>query len=304
MSDRRQRIAQLRRTRPKSLLLRGSAAAAILFAGAAWIFGGFDPANTLSERRLTNLSRFLGEATPAPLRDDDPATGFWEWALELLKDPGLTAAATTFGIALAAIVLAAALAVPLILPAARNVATPEPFLPGGRPPSRVRRTLWRALNFCTRLLLVFLRAIPDYMWAFLFIALLGPHAWPAVLALALHNVGILGRLGAEVVENSGNAIPAALRGAGATRLQIATVGIGPVVLPRFLLYFFYRWETCVREATILGMLGFSSLGYWIIDARARNSYDTMLFFVILGAVLVLLGDVVSAIARGVVRRAS
>ena len=124
-----------------------------------------------------------------------------------------------------------------------------------------------------------------------------------VLALALHNAGILGKLGAEVVENTDSAAPGALRALGGSRRQIGLLGLLPLGLPRFLLYFFYRWETCVREATVLGMLGMASLGAWIVDARARNRYDEMLFYVLAGAGLVLVGDVVSALVRRVVRRA-
>ena len=78
----------------------------------------------------------------------------------------------------------------------------------------------------------------------------------------------------------------------------------PVVLPRCLLFFFYRWETCVREATVLGMLGIVSLGFWIQDARARNFYDEMVFFILLGAFLVIIGDMVSTLVRAYVRRIS
>jgi ABC-type phosphate/phosphonate transport system permease subunit len=59
----------------------------------------------------------------------------------------------------------------------------------------------------------------------------------------------------------------------------------------------------VREATVLGMLGIVSLGYWIQDARARNHYDTMILLVGIAVVLVLIGDLVSVVARRVVRDA-
>jgi phosphonate transport system permease protein len=139
--------------------------------------------------------------------------------------------------------------------------------------------------------------------AFLLLAVLGPTAWAAVLALAIHNLGILGRLNAETVENLPSRVPRALRALGAGRLQIAATALLPASMPRFLLYFFYRWETCVREATVLGMLGIVSLGYWIEDARARHHYDQMMLLVVLGAVLVVVGDAVSAVARRIVRRA-
>jgi phosphonate transport system permease protein len=76
----------------------------------------------------------------------------------------------------------------------------------------------------------------------------------------------------------------------------------PLVLGRFLMYFFYRFETCVREATVLGMLGVVSLGYWIQDARSKQFYDEMVFFVALGALIVLAADLLSAFARTSLRR--
>ena len=134
--------------------------------------------------------------------------------------------------------------------------------------------------------------------------MLGANAWPAVLALALHNAGILGRLGAEVVENLPPEPLRGLRALGARRSRVALVGILPAAVPRFLLYFFYRWETCVREATVLGMLGIVSLGYWIDDARHRFRYDELVLWILVGSAIVLLGDLLSLLARSVVRRAS
>ena len=131
----------------------------------------------------------------------------------------------------------------------------------------------------------------------------GVSAWTAILALAIHNTGILGRLSSETVENADPRSAAAFRAFGAGRLQIAAFALLPDLLNRLLLYFFYRWETCVREATVLGMLGVVSLGYWIADARTRMQHDTFVFLVLLGALIVLVGDLVSAIARRLVRDA-
>jgi phosphonate transport system permease protein len=69
-----------------------------------------------------------------------------------------------------------------------------------------------------------------------------------------------------------------------------------------LLYVFYRFETCVREATVLGMLGVVSLGYWIEDARTKQYYDEMAFYLLFGGALVLVVDLLSALARRIVRR--
>jgi phosphonate transport system permease protein len=144
---------------------------------------------------------------------------------------------------------------------------------------------------------VLTRAVPEYIYAFLLVALLGPSAWPLVLALALHNVGILGRLWGEVTENERPEAAAQLARVGASRWEVYVGGLVPTAFNRFLLFFFYRWETCVREATILGMLGISSLGYHISIARNFLNYDQMLFFVLLGAAVIILGDVVSDVLR-------
>ena len=311
MIDRETRLAELHRDRPRSAAVRWSVWGLAGLAGYAWIWGfasgEVSVTDTFSERRLANLDRFADDIRPYPLRgkDWDWGTAF-EWAKELITKPdmGWDAGMLTLAISVAAIVLAGIGAVMLCLPAARNVARHDPFLPNPRRATRGVRLAWKALVTATRGLMVFARAIPEYIWAFLFIKMLGVTAWPAVLALALHNAGILGKLQAEVVENVEPSAPAALRALGATRLQVASSALLPITLPRFLLFFFYRWETCVREATVLGMLGVVSLGSLIQDARAGQRLDDMFFFVLLGSLLVVVGDGCSVIARGLVRRAS
>ena len=298
-------VAGLWAARQRSRFLSLSLGLIGLFMVAAWFLGDFHPGDALSAKRLQNLERFLSEVRPHPLGD-----GPWDWgvvarwAASILADRGSAAALATLAISVLAIVLAAAFSFGLSLLAARNFATAEPFIAGGREPSRLARLGWRLTVALTRLFLILLRALPEYVWAFLLLAMLGPTAWPAVLALAIHNAGILGRLNAETIENCSSKNLAALRALGSGRTQIALIGLAPQILPRYLLYFFYRWETCVREATILGMLGVVSLGYWIADARTRGESDTFVFLILLGALIVLLGDLVSALARSLVRRAS
>lgn len=297
-------IRRLHRERPRNRFMRRSLVLLSALVIYSWTTGGFLLADFLSPRRLQNLQRFLGELRPYPLQGQDfQFSVAFAWAADLLADKGWEAAGATLAISVAAIVLAGVGSLVVCLPAARNMATAEPFLPAARAPSKMVRAAWGWVVYATRGFFIFLRAIPELVWAYLLIAMIGPSAWPAVLALGLHNLGILGKLSAEAVENLEPDNLRALRGLGATRTQIAAAGVFPAVLNRFLLYFFYRWESCVREATVLGLLGIVSLGYWIQDARARNQYDTMLFLVLLGAAIVLVGDLISTVARNWVRRA-
>nr|MEE4267589.1 ABC transporter permease subunit [Candidatus Krumholzibacteria bacterium] len=295
---------KLRAERPRRPFVLWSVRLLGLIILVSWLAGGFQPLDWLSERRLANLGRFLNEIRPWPLQGEawsgEIAT---RWAAALWHQQGAKGLLATFALSLAAITGAGFLGAVFSLPAARNLATSSPFLEGPRPSGLWPRMLWQGVVNLTRAVLIFLRAIPEYIWAFLLLTMLGPQFWPLVLALVLHNTGILGKLGAEVIENTSSQAPGALRAQGAGRLQIALAALFPLTLPRYLLYFFYRWETCVREATVLGMLGVSSLGFLIVEARARNRYDEMMFYIGLGVILVLVGDLVSALVRKWVRSA-
>ncbi len=305
MTDRELKLRHLRSQRPRSRFARWSALLLLTVMLGSWWVGDFQVENFLSERRLQNLNRFLHELIPYPLQGRDFDFGIaLEWAADILAQKGLSATVVTLAISVAAIVLAGFGGAIFSLLAARNFTSPEPFLSSLQNPRWGWGFVWLGWVWMTRLFLIFVRAIPEYMWAFLLLAILGPTAWPAVLALALHNLGILGKLGAEVVENTEHSPLSALRGLGASHFQIALTGLFPLTFSRFLLFLFYRWETCVREATVLGMLGIVSLGYWIQDSRARNHYDEMFFLVLLGAALVLIGDLLSALARETIRRFS
>lgn len=302
---RAEEVRDLRRGRPRDRFRRTSACVLGGLAAYAWLTGGFSLAHVFSARRLENLRRFAGEVLPYPLQQPGGDLGAAvAWGIELLREKGFEAALTTLALSVVAIALAGAAAAVAAVTASRSLASPEPYLTAARSPAAARRIAWASAVHLTRGILLFLRAIPEYVWAFLLVAMIGPTAWPVILALALHNLGILGKLDAEVIENLETSRLAALRGLGAGRLQIAAVGVTPAVFGRFLLFFFYRWESCVREATVLGMLGVVSLGFWIQDARARHQVDTMLLLILLGAAIVLIGDLVSTLARRWVRRAS
>lgn len=299
MSDRRAEIDRLRRARPRSRWARFSAAALAALVAHAWLSG------EIAFESPRGVGMWIErELVPFPMRGRPFDAGtLGDWAGGILRDGGWTGLEATLAISVLAIAMAGVGGAALCLPAARTFMHPEPFLPSGREPGALRRWVSGGALGLARFVLLFMRAIPEYVWAYLLLAMFGPSAWPAVLALAIHNAGILGKLNSEVVENLDPDALRALRGLGAGRMQIAAAGILPAALPRFLLYFFYRFETCVREATILGMLGIVSLGYWIQEARAARYYDEMMFLVLLGSGLVLAGDLVSAAARRWIRRA-
>ncbi|MCS5618481.1 MAG: ABC transporter permease subunit [Myxococcota bacterium] len=298
-------IDRLWHDRPRDAFVRASVWAGFALIVLSYAIGDFDWGDLLSPRRQANLARFLTEVRPFPLQGVDWDWNVaWNWATELLSDRGAQAALTTLAISVAAILIAGGESLGLSLPAARNFASAEPFLTLAKPAPLWVRAGWRVICNGTRMILMLMRAIPEYLAAFLLLAIFGPTPVTAILALAIHNAGILGRLGAESIENIPIEAPRSLRALGAGRMRIASWVFLPELLPRLLLYFFYRWETCVRESTVLGLLGIASLGFWIDDARTRGQMDVLVFYVMLGVAIVLVGDIISSIARSLVRKAS
>ena len=292
-------IAVLYRQRPKSYLARIGWSLFLLLLLSSWSFGNFGVFSLFSAERGKNVSRFLSELVPYPLASEGFSfSGLYQWLAEILAEKGFSALAASFGISIVAIVIAGITALALSIFSARSIATSEPYIPGVKESTR----WWSFFVYPARFILVFFRAIPEYLWAFIFLSIFGISAWPGILALAVHNAGVLGKLNSELIENLPNKPLAALRAVGGRRSSIALFGVLPLLINRFLLLFFYRWETCIRESTVLGFLGIASLAYWVEDARARNFYDEMFLFVILGSILVVIGDIASGWARRFVAR--
>lgn len=289
------------KTRPKDQLVRSLGIAGLLGILAAWNLGDLllKPTN-IEGQRLDRLNRFLTQLTPDPIAPDHPLPSWeernsaWDssellpWISKLWEKPGQEALVNTLAISIAAVILAGACAFLLLPWAARTLASPKPM--GIKTNSRGFRSILGAL---IRGFFIVTRAVPEYLLAFLLIGILGPSAWPLVFALAIHNIGILGRLWGEVCENRLASPPKQILILGGSRLQSFLGALLPLSLNRFFLFFFYRWESCVREATVLGMLGVSSLGYYISLRQAFLQYDQILFFALLGVGAIIIGDLLS-----------
>ncbi len=290
------RIAYLRRQQPRPWFLYLSLLAIILAGGWAWTAGDLYTSVLTASQRSANLERFIGKLTPAPVQASGDWSDFRPWAMELLVEgEALKAVGMTLALATAAAALSGLFALLFIPGAARNLSTPRPLgITGGRDTFPL---IWDIINKVSRLAFVFTRSLPEYILGFLLISILGPDPWALVLALAIHNFGILGRLGSEVVENAPPRPARTVIAHGGGRLGAYLAAILPESFNRMVVYFFYRWETCVREATVLGMLGVISLGFLITNAKAARSFDQMLFFVLLGALIVLAGDLLSLLVR-------
>ena len=278
----------LYRKRPRSRFLQASGLFVFGMMVAGWLSERDWTSGVSWERRSENLQRFLSELIPYPIREGGEWSLLGEWLSDLLVWKGLTALWQTLHLGTAAILLAGAVALVGLYWGARTLATESPqgvFLGKGA---------WRKLlGALVRIGAMLSRSMPEFILAFLFLQIFGPTIWALILAIAFHNVGILLRLGAEVIDNGQSQAAEVVLSQGGSRAEAYLGTLLPRSFNRLVLFLFYRWETCIREATILGMLGVGSLGFLISEAKVRFYYDELLLWVILGGGIVFVGDFIS-----------
>ncbi len=163
--------------------------------------------------------------------------------------------------------------------------------------SRWRQALaWLGLVM-TRIVLLLCRAIPAPIWALVTLFVVFPGILPGAIALGLHNLGILGRLMAEVTENLDQRPLIALKAQGTPPLLVFLYGILPLTLTRFLAYTLYRWEVCTRETVIVGLVGAGGLGRLLTEQLSSFDYQGVVATLGCFMVLTFAVDWVSSGAR-------
>ena len=108
------------------------------------------------------------------------------------------------------------------------------------------------VRFICRRFLEFCRTVPEIVFALLFVVAFGLGAMPGVLALAIHSMGALGKLFAEVVENIDMRPVEGATSTGANRVTTINFAVLPQVMSNFTSYALLRFEINVRTAAVMG----------------------------------------------------
>jgi len=185
----------------------------------------------------------------------------------------------TIQIAIIGSIFAIIMAVPFALLAARNIA-PHPL---------VYQT--------TRMLLNANRAIPDIIFALIFVAAVGLGPFGGVMALAVGSVGFMGKVFAEAIEAIDPEQVKAIRATGANRWQVISYAVLPQAMPLVLSYALLLFESNVRSATILGLVGAGGVGFVLSKYMALFQYDKLLGTLIFIILMVTLVDRFSDFVR-------
>lgn len=141
------------------------------------------------------------------------------------------------------------------------------------------------------------RSINEMIFAMLFISAVGLGPFAGVLALFMHTLGTLAKLFSEAVEAIDPQPVEGIRATGANRLQEIAYGIIPQVVPLWISYSLYRFESNVRSASVVGMVGAGGIGMLLWDAIRSFNYGATAAMLIILVVVVSVLDLGSATIR-------
>ena len=236
-------------------------AAALAFLGWAWKGAEIRPLDLV--RDSGNIATYLSDFFPPDFRD-------WRIYLgEML---------VTLHIAVWGTLLAVLAAVPLGLAASANVA-----------PAWIHQPVRRLMDAC--------RAINEMVFAMLFIVAVGLGPFAGVLALFVHTTGTLAKLFSEAVEAIDPRPVEGIRATGAHPLVEIVYGVIPQVLPLWLSFTLYRFESNVRSASVVGMVGAGGIGVVLFEVIRGFQYAQTCAVLIILVVSVSLIDLLSARLR-------
>jgi phosphonate transport system permease protein len=155
----------------------------------------------------------------------------------------------------------------------------------------------RPVRFAVRRVLELFRAFPEIVIAGLLTAILSLGPIAAVVAVAVHTVGSLGKLFFEVVENADMRPDEGLRAVGASWVERVRYGMVPQVLPNFVSYALLRTEINVRASTIIGAVGGGGIGEAFRLSLSRDHAAKTYAIIILLFLTIVLIDLVSGYLR-------
>jgi phosphonate transport system permease protein len=184
----------------------------------------------------------------------------------------------TIQIAIVGTVVAAVLALPVGFAAARNAAP-------------------RWLFYTSRLLLNAFRAVDTLVYALFFVAAVGLGPFPGVLAVIVYTATVLAKLYSEAIEAIEPGPVEAVRATGATSLQVLRWGVLPQLVPQFLSFTLYRFETNIRAAAVLGFVGAGGIGFYVQTYLRLLNYPAAASVLLVLVVLVMLVDFASSRVR-------
>lgn len=186
----------------------------------------------------------------------------------------------TIAIAFAGTVIGTILAIPFTLLASRN--------------------LWGKNSTVPRIgkfVLDILRSFPELIYAIIFVKVVGPGAFAGVMAIGIHQIGMLGKLFAEEMEKMNEDAVEACRSVGANSVQTMFYARIPQLMPIYSSLILNHFEIGVRSASTLGLVGAGGIGAPLIFAIQARNWDKVSIILLSVIVTVYLLDILTGYIR-------
>lgn len=156
-------------------------------------------------------------------------------------------------------------------------------------PRWIRVPLRRLMDTC--------RSVNEIVYAMLFITAVGLGPFAGVLALFIHNLGVIAKLFSEAVEAIEPGPIEGIRATGAHSLAEVVYGVIPQVIPLWLSTALYRFESNVRSAAVVGVVGAGGVGMLLWDAIRSFDYSRTSAILLIIIVVVMGLDMISGRIR-------
>jgi phosphonate transport system permease protein len=155
----------------------------------------------------------------------------------------------------------------------------------------------RAVLMADRGVLNVIRAIPDILYALVFVAAAGIGPLPGILALIFFNIGVVAKLLSETVDGIDPGPIEAGRASGATRTQTVRWAVLPQVLPNYVAYSLYTFELNIRASTVIGIVGAGGIGQLLIGQYRLFNWSNVSVIIVELFLIVFVIEIISITLR-------
>jgi len=142
------------------------------------------------------------------------------------------------------------------------------------------------VHFFTRRCLDTIRGIDVLIWALVFVGVVGLGPFAGILAIAVSDAGAFGKLFSETLETADNKPVEGVVSAGGAKLHAIRFGLIPQVLPVIISQVLYYFESNVRSATIIGIVGAGGIGLQLSEQIRTYDFDQVAFVIIMILIVV------------------
>jgi len=159
------------------------------------------------------------------------------------------------------------------------------------------RTLFPRIARLVKLISATARAFPEILLAIYFVPIVGLGAFAGALAIGISSVGMLTKLGSEVVESIDMGPVEAVQAAGGSRLLALRYAVIPQVLPEIIAHWLFRFELNIRASAVLGVVGAGGVGGVLLNTLRYRHFEKAAAVLLLTILVVLIIDMASGAIR-------